>query len=713
MPSKYHYGVILDAGSSGTRVHVYRWLKTAVARAVATAEELQQLPALKTKNKKWTEKVHTGISTFASNADRVGEDHLKELLNFAMDVVPSSEVAETPIFLQATAGMRLLEDRDRDAILAEACRYTKENTDFRVGNCDEYFQVIPGDTEGLYGWIAANYLVGGFKNPEEHNRGNANHHTYGFLDMGGASAQIAFAPNSTETEKHADDLKLLRMRTVDGREAEYQVFSTTFLQYGANEARRRYLELAQQSSDSQTPTLLDPCLPKDLNTTLSGTIISASPDEPTTSTTIRGTGNFSTCIKHTYPLLDKEAACLDSPCLFHGVHVPAIDFSTNHFLGVSNFWHGTHEIFEMGYADRSYDFATYQSRVTDFCESDWSDILSKLAEQAWGEKVDEETAVDVCFKAAWIINLLHEGIGVPRAGLETSTSDDTSPEAGTEKMLDSAKQEGYLAPFQAVNKIDDTEVAWVLGKMLLYASSQIPPVTASQLDVGFGSNDPSRPGVLPEDFLHGGSQPDVFTPNFDPADYEDGDNDDESDLAVGVGADAGVDGKSLGQSWKDTLSQTANAATAGRTPGYVLFGVILFVVAVLLCGRQRRENLMRRLTGRSRRSSGPPSPTFGGRRRSKLPFGFSFGRDDGVKYDRLEDGEAGLANPQEFELGSVASSSSSTNTSDNDDVMSSSSGRSGGRRRVPASPLLDVEIGAGSRSSSRRRPMTPMKESLD
>ncbi len=77
---------------------------------------------------------------------------------------------------------------------------------------DLHIQVIAGDTEGLYGWIAANYLLGGFDSPEKHMHGKG-HHTYGFLDMGGASAQIAFAPNNTEAEKHANDLKLLRMRT--------------------------------------------------------------------------------------------------------------------------------------------------------------------------------------------------------------------------------------------------------------------------------------------------------------------------------------------------------------------------------------------------------------------------------------------------------------------------------------------------------------------
>jgi len=49
-------------------------------------------------------------------------------------------------------------------------------------------------------------------------------------------------PKRTEAEKHANDLKLLRLRTVGGFEQEYRVFVTTWLGFGVNEARRRYVK---------------------------------------------------------------------------------------------------------------------------------------------------------------------------------------------------------------------------------------------------------------------------------------------------------------------------------------------------------------------------------------------------------------------------------------------------------------------------------------
>ncbi|KAB8342774.1 hypothetical protein FH972_022372 [Carpinus fangiana] len=457
------YGVVLDAGSSGTRVHIYKWDNPLIAREKASEKELHALPEIST-HKRWTKKVKPGISTFADHPSSVGPDHLKALFDHALEYIPEQDVPDTPIFLLATAGMRLLPDMQRNEILRQVCDYATRTTKFQLPDCELHVQVIPGDTEGLYGWIAANYLLNGFDNPEEHQHGNG-HHTYGFLDMGGASAQIAFAPNATEAEKHANDLKLLRMRTLDGNPLEFRLFTTTWLGFGVNEARRRYIKALIDGAGAGKE-LPDPCLPSGLEVAQSDShIIQSSrfiPSEPH----LLGTGKFTECLSATYPLLEKDVACEDEPCLFAGSHVPAIDFEINHFVGISEYWHTTHEIFEMGHADAAYDFQTYQARVTEFCSKPWKDLQHSISLKKYGRKVDEATAAEVCFKASWLINMLHEGIGIPRVGIEASKHVADSQNA-TKEILDSAKQQGYLAPFQAVNKIDKTEVSWTLGKMLL------------------------------------------------------------------------------------------------------------------------------------------------------------------------------------------------------------------------------------------------------
>jgi Golgi nucleoside diphosphatase len=112
-----------------------------------------------------------GISTFADKPEKVGEDHLENLLHYALKHIPEQQQSSTPLFLLATAGMRLLTPAQQADILASACAYTRQRTPFLLPDCDTHFQVIDGTTEGLYGWIAINYLLGSFDRPDLHNHG--------------------------------------------------------------------------------------------------------------------------------------------------------------------------------------------------------------------------------------------------------------------------------------------------------------------------------------------------------------------------------------------------------------------------------------------------------------------------------------------------------------------------------------------------------------
>ncbi|KAI9732123.1 MAG: Golgi apyrase [Cirrosporium novae-zelandiae] len=650
---KWRYGVILDAGSSGTRVYIYRWLDSTIAREKADRQAFESLPALHTK-KHWTLKLKPGISTFGDNPNIVGPEYLQPLLQHALDIVPEEDVAETPFFLLATAGMRLLPEIQRKELLSQICTYARLKTNFSLPDCNLHVQVIPGETEGLYGWIAANYLLGGFDNPDDHSHGKG-HHTYGFLDMGGASAQIAFAPNVTEAQKHADDLKLLRMRNINGLSTEYRVFVTTWLGFGVNEARKRYIQsLLEASATHDAHELPDPCLPVGLTITTKGDILL--PDSPRIEEEnpyLIGTGRFDECLRQTYPLLDKDAPCEDEPCLLHGVHVPAIDFDVNHFVGVSEYWHTTHEVFEMSHKDDSYDFNTYQQRVKDFCSQDWATIEKGVDNHEWGKRVDEHTALEVCFKASWLINVLHDGIGIPRVGLEDAHA---SSNNGTKAVLAHAKEKGFLDPFQAVDKIDDTEVSWTLGKMVLYAASQVR--SKDSLPVGFGSNVPG----IPEDFQYAGGR---YRPLPNTSYTDDLYSDDD------------------GEDWHTALFDTDSPR---RIPGFLIFMLIVCIAVFLLCGKGRRIRIYRKL------GINPPSSSK--RRRFFTGKLFSNG-SSATSYEHLEAGP----DPSEFELGDVES-----------DHSNSSEETRAGRTSGLATPHFNLEKPVGG-SYFDYPPPTPMDRS--
>lgn len=607
---KYNYGVVLDAGSSGTRVYVYKWLKNNLARLEKHLEH--KLPQLVTKEK-WTKKVHPGISTYGPTPELVS-DHLKDLMKHASNHIPKAAIPNTPVFLLATAGMRLLPDHQRNAVLDSVCTCLKTETNFYVPDCKLHIQVIPGETEGLYGWIAANYLLGGFDEPQKHDHGK-DHHTYGFLDLGGASAQIAFAPNSTEAEKHANDLTLLRLRTVDGAVQEYRVFITTWLGFGVNEARKRYVTaLLESYGSSDQLEVPDPCLHNGLRILLDGTVVPG--HSPALSEQhLLGTGAFDECMKRTLPLLNKDKKCLDEPCLINGQHVPAIDFDVNHFVGVSEYWHTTHEIFEMAHKDQAYDLGTYQKRISEFCTTSWQYIEAGVDDGVYGKKIDEKKAYEVCFKASWLINILHDGIGVPRIGIEKTSSSKN----GTTDIIQAAKDKGYLDSFQAVNKIRDTEVSWTMGKMVLYAAADVPSAHDNDLPVGFGSN---VKGV-PADFqMPGGGL-------LQPGSHN-------------------VPSDSLTDKITDTLF---DSDTPHRIPGFLLFVIIIFLGVFYY----------RRRTGGTGTSSTHTKKTLPSILAS-LSRVLGIHRKSPERDKALEEGNQRLYDPNDFELGAMDSSDEDTAT---------------------------------------------------
>ena len=388
--------------------------------------------------------------------------------------------------------MRLLSPEAQAAVLHSTCQFLRFHSNFRIDNsspagpCGSSVRIISGEEEGLFGWISVNYLMDGFGSS------NSNRSTYGFLDMGGASTQIAFEPNPEEQGK-TQSLMDVQLRLMSGEEISHKIFVTTWLGYGTNQARERYVGQAIKQHEQLRPlvedlplsadVIADPCLP-------SGLALAESPvyTEPSTSHerkthTLLGTGSFERCLHDTLPLLNKTAPCPDPPCLFNGVHVPPIDFSDSHFIGISEYWYSSEHIFGLG---GSYEFVQYERAAAEFCGRPWQDILrmhedlkngqaaghggegSKVLDK-WADRVEVSRLQMQCFKAAWIINVLHEGFRMPR--IVDPGGDDTTE-------TDEVKgHEGPLRPwFQSLDSVGDMAVSWTLGKMVLEASKEVPPL---------------------------------------------------------------------------------------------------------------------------------------------------------------------------------------------------------------------------------------------
>jgi hypothetical protein len=196
------YAAVIDAGSSGSRIHVYRWRPRAPLPWVEEG---------------WRLRVEPGLSAFAGEADAVAE-HLTPLIEFALDRISGDGGVmgggERPLLLlEATGGLRALEAPVRDDLLASARAYL-ETTPFELTGVE----VIDGRSEGLYGWITVNYLLG---------RLASGGPTAAALDLGGVSTQIAFEPSGASSER--------TRLTLGGR--EWSLYVKSYAGLGQDEAR--------------------------------------------------------------------------------------------------------------------------------------------------------------------------------------------------------------------------------------------------------------------------------------------------------------------------------------------------------------------------------------------------------------------------------------------------------------------------------------------
>ena len=233
--AQIEYAILFDAGSSGTRMEIYQFLASGPSLQPSQVIQLSPSP----------HKVEPGLSEFADDPSKV-DAYLMPLLESSKKTIPQDKQASSPIYLLATAGMRLLPEDQANAILDEVRNLfnDKSKCPFLFED-DNDARVILGKTEGIYGWVTVNFLSGVF---------GSNKKSFGSLDLGGASHQNAFEINENNS-KVKSNLKLIihdntpeiMVIYVGGR--NYSVFSRSYLGYGQDQAREHYLDSIAQKAN--------------------------------------------------------------------------------------------------------------------------------------------------------------------------------------------------------------------------------------------------------------------------------------------------------------------------------------------------------------------------------------------------------------------------------------------------------------------------------
>ncbi|CAH1445399.1 unnamed protein product [Lactuca virosa] len=189
--SSGRFYVVLDCGSTGTRVYVYQasinHQKTNVLPILLKSipEDLKSKPSSlsgKAYNRMETE---PGFDKLVHNVSGL-KQAIKPLLLWAEKQIPKHSHKSTSVFLYATAGVRRLPDSDSDWLLKTSWSILKKSS-FLCKK--EWIKTISGMEEAYYGWIALNYhaRVLGSSLPKKE--------TFGALDLGGSSLQVTFESN--------------------------------------------------------------------------------------------------------------------------------------------------------------------------------------------------------------------------------------------------------------------------------------------------------------------------------------------------------------------------------------------------------------------------------------------------------------------------------------------------------------------------------------
>jgi apyrase len=136
----------------------------------------------------------------------------------------------------STAGLRTLQAGVAEDIL-ESCRaLLHQSAVFRFES--HWARIIPGKDEGVYGWLAANYLERRLHAAMEATSATtqAGADTIGVLEMGGASLQISFVPQSLD-DVSRDELVPVRLR-----DRTFWLYTHSYLAYGLEQAQTLLLQ---------------------------------------------------------------------------------------------------------------------------------------------------------------------------------------------------------------------------------------------------------------------------------------------------------------------------------------------------------------------------------------------------------------------------------------------------------------------------------------
>lgn len=404
------YAIMIDAGSTGSRIHVYKF------------NNCGPTPELEKEEFKMTEKRPggSGLSSYKTDADGAAAS-LDPLMAVAVDTIPDEYKSCTPVAVKATAGLRLLGEEMSKKIL-EAVRNRLETVyPFPVVSEERGgVEIMPGEMEGVYAWITTNYLLGKIGGPDKSP-------TAAIFDLGGGSTQIVFEPTFPEAPKggmpmHMEEGDHKYKLTFGGR--QFELYQHSHLGYGLMSARKALHTLVLDNQVEANPDSLawlqepiaNPCIAPGSERKVNLTFESTHLLKGDQSVTMYGPADSlpAQCRSLTEELLRKEAKCDLAPCSFNGIHQPSLakTFAKEDLYVFSYFYDRTKDL---GMPD-SFTIRELHDLTHQVCSGaeTWKTTFAG-AKTPDGKKVlDElEDRPEWCLDLNFMLALLHTGYELP------------------------------------------------------------------------------------------------------------------------------------------------------------------------------------------------------------------------------------------------------------------------------------------------------------
>ncbi|XP_065551817.1 ectonucleoside triphosphate diphosphohydrolase 8-like isoform X2 [Lathamus discolor] len=383
LPARNKYGLVFDAGSTHTALYIYRW-PADKENGTGIVSQVEACTA-----------AGRGISSYADDPAGAGAS-LKPCLDKAMEIIPAEQQRETPTYLGATAGMRLLREQNStkaQQVFAEVAKAIGEYpVEFRGA------QVLTGNEEGSFGWISVNFLMetlvkcsltGTWTHPPAED-------VVGALDLGGASTQITFLPGTPIEDSSTG--ALLRLYGTN-----YSIYTHSYLCYGQKQALKMLVASLHQASPS-TAQISHPCYPRGYQENITTAELYDSPcvrapSSPSAAQLLRvmGTGEPAACSAAVQQLFNLSCGA-NSTCGFNGVYQPPV---RGQFFAFSGLYHSLHFL----NLTEGQPLTLVNATIGQFCTSTWEKVQRELP------TASRIQLRDACAASTYALTLLLQGFG--------------------------------------------------------------------------------------------------------------------------------------------------------------------------------------------------------------------------------------------------------------------------------------------------------------